>query len=290
MASKGINFKKLPKEKKAYLFIIISFFVFALGFGIKAAYAYYHESTSVSIFANLIGDFDLGDADINMMFYKEGEDGLYYRTYAIPQVGFEFDNALTKCTIPCSMDDKDECYYQYNESAKQFSLTSNQKVTCKFYFKEIADQDIAVYILKEDLAGTYTYNEKTYSMIESIPAYGYNYVDYTCDESATVNYDPETRKFNVQTATKNKCYAYFDAYGKPDITVNVYVQTKLGGTVYNLVDTIPANNKYTLSTTKESKCIQSGSIPGEKPTYENGYINIIGDEQQICDVYLDLTE
>lgn len=290
MASKGINFKNLPKVKKAYLFVIISFFVFALGFGIKAAYAYYNDTSSVSIFANLIGDFDLGDGDINMMFYKESDDGLFYRSYAIPEVGYKFDDSLTKCTIECSTDDTSDCHYSYNSAANEFSLTSNQKVTCKFHFVQEGATDIVVYTMKEDVAGTYTYNSKTYNLIESIPAYGFSYAGYTCDEAATVNFDAETKRFNVQTATKNTCYAYFDFDGNADITVNVYVQSEVGSTVYNRVESIPANNVYELSTTKTSYCYDANGVStGVTPTYADGYINIDAASQQKCDVYLDLS-
>lgn len=292
MASKGMNLKKLPIKEKAYLLGIISFFAFVLFFGIRAAYAYYNNSASISILANSIGDFDTGDGDINMMIYKENDQGIYVRTYAVPAIGYVFNNALTKCTITCSQDTTGNCYYSYDEENQVFSLTSDQKVTCKFYFDKAAESDINVYIMKEDAAGTYTYNTQNYSMIESIPAYGYEYAGYYCTNQDTVSdleYISETKRFVVSTSTKNTCYAYFDSVGGADIIANVFVQSASGSSVYKQVESIPANNVYELSTTKTSACYDSsGNSTGATITYVDGYINITATEKQTCDVYLDL--
>lgn len=292
MASKGIKFKKLPKKEKAYLLGIISFFAFVLIFGIRAAYAYYNDSASISILANSIGDFDSGDGDINMMIYKENAQGIYVRSYAVPAIGYKFNQTLTKCTITCTNDGTGNCYYSYDEENQIFSLTSDQKVTCKFYFDQEAESDINIYIMKEDSAGTYTYNTQTYSMIESIPAYGYEYAGYYCENQNAISgleYVSETKKFVVSTSTKNTCYAYFDSVGAADIVANVFVQSADGSTVYKQVESIPANNVYKLSTTKTSACYNSsGNNTGATITYVDGYINITASEKQTCDVYLDL--
>ena len=294
MASKGIEFKKLPKNEKAYLLGIISFFAFVLIFGIRAAYAYYNNSASISILANSVGDFDSGDGDINMMIYKENEQGIYVRTYAVPALGYSFNDTLTKCSISCVKDGNGNCYYTYSEENKVFSLTSDQKVTCKFYFDKESDSAINVYIMKEDVAGTYTYNNQSYSMIESIPAYGYEYIGYYCENPSAINnleYVSETKRFVVSTSSKNTCYAYFDSVGSADITANVFVQSAVGSSVYKQVESIPANNVYVLSPTKTSACYNSsGNNTGATITYVDGYINITASEKQSCDVYLDLSE
>ena len=292
MASIGVKIKNLPKKKKAYLFTIISFFAFVLIFGVRAVYAYYNDTASISILANLIGDFDTGDGDVNLMIYKENDKGLFTRTYAVPAIGYTFNDSLTSCTITCSNNDSSaDCYYVYDSDNKSFSLTSNQKATCKFYFEQEATSDINVYILKEDVAGTYTYNSKSYTLVESVPAYGYKYIDYyDCDGSATVTYNSETKKFNVATSTKDTCYVYFDSVGNADIATNVFVQSASGSTVYNQVNSIPANNVYILSTSKTSYCYDSsGNDTNATISYTDGYINITAAGQQTCDIYLDLS-
>ena len=146
--------------------------------------------------------------------------------------------------------------------------------------------------MKEDSAGTYTYNSQNYSMIESIPAYGYEYVGYYCenpDSISSLEYVSETKRFVVSTSTKNTCYAYFDSVGSADIIANVFVQSAVGSSVYNQVESIPANKVYTLSTIKTSACYDtSGNNTGTTITYVDGYINIEATEKQTCDVYLDL--
>lgn len=289
MASKGIDFKNLPKRKKAYLFLIISFFACVLGFSLKTAYAYYHQSTSFSLLATLIGDFDMGDGDINMMLYKQNDEGKYVRSYAVPTIGYKFDDSLTKCTIPCDTNMESSCYYSYDSINNNFSLTSEENVTCKFYFNKTSSNDVGVNIMREDVAGTYTYNSKNYSLSEAVPAFGYSYVGYTCDKDATVTYDALTKKFKVNTTTKNTCYVYFDNDGTSDITVKVFVQSKEGSTIYDFVDVIPANKIYELSKNKTSYCYDStGASTGITPTYVDGYIKIDATTKQTCDVYLDL--
>jgi len=285
MASKEKN-KTL---KKTYIIAIISFFIVTLILGIKATYAYYHDNLPLSILASLVGDFDDGDGDINMVMYKENDNGVYVKTYSIPALGYNFKDSLTNCTVrTCVNGSSGDCHYSYNTGDKKVSLTSNQKVTCKFYFEKAYSSDIDVYILIEDDNGTYTNanNNKKYSMIDNIPAYGYAYVNGVCDSSAeSISYDSETKKFNIRTKTKNSCYAYFDSVGESDITVNVYVQDKSDSSSYPKVETIPSGNTYVISSNRASSCTGDGV-----PTYTDGYINIAASSKQTCDVYLDLSE
>lgn len=298
MASIGVELKKISKKRKVCLLSIIGFFVVILISGIEAAYAYYHTTASISILANSVGDFDMGTGDINMMIYKENDQGVFLKTYAVPSVGYKYDETLTKCTIACSTDSTSNCYYSYDHVNRIFSLTSDQKVTCKFYFKQEAASDINIYIMKEDELDTNTYEEtsantyngKNYALIESIPAYGYEYVGYYCEnEVESLNYNSNTKRFNVQTKTKNTCYAYFDNVSSGDLSVSVYVQSEEGSTVYNLVESIPASKEYVLSTSKTSACYDAeNNNTNALITYEDGYINISATGQQTCEVYLDL--
>ena len=246
--------------------------------------AYYNSTSSMSILASLVGDFDTGDGDINMMFYKE-TNGKYVRTFAAPALGYTFDDTLTTCSIECSNSNPNAaCYYHYDSSNNSFSIDSNNKVTCKFYFKEDVKADIIVNILKEDENGTYEYNSKKYSLSEHVPAYGYEFVTngYSCDNNSTLTYDSNNRVFNVHTTQKETCYAYFDKNGKTaDVTTSIYVQNANG--TYEKVDYIPQNKTYQLSQS-QSSCTDSNATI----TYENGYISISAVEKQTCSIYLDL--
>lgn len=304
MASIGNNSKKLTVKKKAYLLGIISFFAFVLFFGIRAVYAYYNITAPLSIIASKIGDFDTGDADVNMIIYKETGEGtnVFVKTYAVPALGYSFNDDLTSCTKPCDDDKNANCHitcgknstcnYKYDEQTNIFSLTSDHKLTCKFYFNSFAQSDINVNVMLENDEGNNLYNNKKYLVNKVIPAYGYKYVGYTCDDEEAVQsfeYDSETKKFIISTSTGNTCYAYFDKYGSSDIVVNAYVQSEAGSAVYEPVETIPANKTYTLSTKENSWCYDSdGNDLNTSISYVDGYIDISASSNQTCDVYLDL--
>lgn len=290
MTSNNTVMKNLSRKSKIFLFGLISVFVVVLIISIQKVYAYYHDSITEQLLANKVGDFDLGDGDINMMIYRENDEGKFVRIYAVPSAYYIFNDSLTSCTIPCN-DGLGNCEYSYNSANKSFALTSNQKVTCKFYFEQESAADIEVFILLEDETAldTYTYNSKNYSLNDVIPAYGYAYADhYSCENNGVVTYNSETKKVSVATATQDTCYIYFDKVGSADITVNTYVQDEYGGSTYTYVNSIPGNKIYVLNDTK-SKCtpVAVDGVAGTV-TYTDGYINVVATGQQVCDVYLDL--
>lgn len=288
MASIVKKIKQLSKNKKLYLLVVISFFAFVLIFGIQSAKAYYNDTASLKILANLIGDFENNKGDVNMVFYKENDQGAYVRTYSVPTYGYTFNESATKCTLPCDTNSTSECYYSYDANTKNISLTSNQKVMCKFYFDKEYDSDIEIYILKEDVSGSYSYNSKNYALVESVPAYGYENVYSTCTNGSEIKYNSDQKIFNVSTTHKEVCYGYFDSVGNADLTVNVYVQASSGSSTYKLVESIPANNEYILSNDKDSYCFDENGNTDTLIEYENGYIKIETASKQTCNVYLDL--
>lgn len=280
--------KNLINKHRVYLFLVISIFVCVLIFGIQKAYAYYHKSVSKGILANKVGDFDLGDGDINMMIFRENEQGKFVRVYAVPADYYVFNDELTFCTIPCN-DGLGNCSYSYNDNNRTFDLTSNQKITCKFYFEQEAASDVNIYIMTENANGIYTYNSKTYSTSDYIPAYGYVYSEkYECDSEAELTYNAETKKFSVATSTTNTCYVYFNKTGNADIIVNTYVQEEYGSSTYAVVETIPANKIYVLNSSLSKCTAVSSSGTDGVITYEDGYLNVSATEQQVCEAYLDL--
>lgn len=276
-------------NKKILSFFMLTFILTIFVYGIKISYAYYHqESDPINILANNVGDFSIGDGDINVIMFKENDQGQYVRTYSAPAAGYVFDNSKTRCTITCVKDDSSApCNYSYNESNRNIALTSNERVTCKFYFNQTSKSDIDIYIMIEDANGTHEHNENNYTLVNNIPAFGYEYISYSCKKPATVSYDSELRKFAVQTSTKNECYAYFDESVSADIVGNVYVQSEVGGSTYSKVETIPVNKKYKLSTSQTSSCTD----PSAQISYVDGNINITNiTDNQTCNIYLDIDE
>lgn len=296
--------KRLKLKKKPYIMLIISFFVITLILGIKSAYAYYYDEVSKPMLAVAVGDFDIGNGDVNIMIFKEiSKDSngkiRYARTYGVPAMGYTFDAASTKCsfdtgntTCARSTDGTPigNCSYTYND--RTFTLTSNQKVTCKFYFNAEAESDINVSIMVEDSRDE---NGKiNYKNVNFVPGIDYKYISSSCDNDTDteVIYDEKEGKFTVKTPFKNKCYAYFNKIDS-EVTTKIYVQDETGGHV--LVDSIPTDKTYILSTEK-SVCKIMGTkdeINREEEyiSYENGKINIIGMDQKVsCYVYLDLQQ
>lgn len=292
-------------KKKAYSIGIVLLVTIILILGIKSTYAYYHKTDSFGILSGLVGNFNNIDGDINVIIYKENNNGEYSMIYNIPELGYIFDDSKTTCTIPCSntgnpdADQNTSCHYTYNSSEtsheKAFSLTSNEKVSCSFYFNKETEEDIKVYIMKQDEEGTNSYTGKDsitrkYNIVEEVPAYGYKYSEYQCtNDIVNFEYNAELRKFNVATRFKNVCYAYFNSTGDADTTVKVYVQSAPSSTVYSEVTSIPENKKYELSTGKQSYCTPSEGSDNVTISYTDGYINISDiNHKQTCHVYLDV--
>ncbi len=284
MTSMRGKINKLAKKRK-YLFGLIFICIFAIVFGIRAVSAYYFEETSIQLLASLVGNFDVGSGDINIIIYRENDDGGFTPSYAVPSAYYTFDDTKTSCTIPCQNNGTGSCSYNYNSSTKNFNLVSNEKVTCKFYFKKSATSDINVYILKEDINGKEPFNGKNYTLVDNVPAFGYKYATYNCDNTnAQVTFDSNTKKFNVLTGNKSKCNAYFDSEGDADIIANIYLQTAPDSSLYNAVETIPSGRAYKLSTQKASSCNGDGQI-----SYDNGYVSVNdATHKQECEIYLDI--
>lgn len=283
--------KNLKAKKIIFAFAFLSLM---LVIGISVANAYYTNTSSISVLASLVGDFDSGDGDINMIYYKENDEGRYVRTYAIPALGYTFNDAKTNCNQTCSNSDSSaSCYYNYDSTTHSINLDSEDKVTCKFYFDKEINADVIVNILKQDENGTYEYNSNKYSLSENVPAFGYDYVGYSCTNGSTAQYISDTRTFKVNTTQKDTCYVYFDTNEEvADIVTKIYIKEN---TEYKEVEYIPQNKTYTLSQTEASYCVNGitdnasySNANSSTISYENGYINIDSSEQQTCKVYLDL--
>ena len=291
MTSIILKLKKLSQNNKVSLFFIVSFFVVSIILCIKATYAYYNNSTSTSLIRSLIGNFYMGDGDVNIIVFKEDSEGEYVKSYAVPAYGFELSNV--SCTVQAceTTNSNANCYYTYNAQNNIISITSNQKVSCNFYFDEITTSDINILIYIENIL-TST-NPKTYKLANEIPAYGYVFSSASCENGVIPTYNANTRTFNIATSEKTNCSAYFDTLGVglSDITAHIYVESEYGSAVYTEVQSIPANKIYQISTDLNhiSTCVkESDGTASSAPTYVDGYINISATEAVTCTVYLDL--
>ncbi len=292
--------KKSIIKNKFFMFPIMFLAILILICGIQSAYAYYYKEDSLPILSSLVGDFDLGDGDINIIIFKETtvDSEEFVKTYAIPAVGYSFNQNRTTCQSPshqkviCEKDNPNvDCHYTYNEDTKDIELTSNQKVTCKFYFEKDYNNDIELYIMMQDTNGTHSHKDKMYRNVDNIPAYGFTFSEGECENGSTVELDPETGKIKVTSSQKDICYAYYDGnLQNADIIMNVYAQKVVGGE-YTKINTINTSKKYKLNDeqTKCKKQDENQTLSEIKPTYSGGFIELPETtEKLICDAYLDI--
>lgn len=215
------DFKKMSKRRKMSIYGVLLLFIMVLVIGIKSTMAYYEDvEAAFPMLAAAVGDFDTAAGDINIVIQKQTAKSstTYVPTYGVPSVGYSFnvnktycENPTTKAKVTCSQGSSGACHYTYNANTREFSLTSNQKVTCNFYFDltQASDIDVLVYIQNDDV-GDRTYSGVKYQLVNDVPTSGYTYSTYTCDNSGgTVSYSSSTHKLTVSSNSKNRCYAYF---------------------------------------------------------------------------------
>lgn len=288
------NRKNISKTNNIILFTIIAFLAIAVFLGLQKVYAYYQVGTTSKLLASRVGDFDFGEGDVNLMIYRENDNGDFVRVYAVPSAFYVFNDDLTSCTIPCN-DGLGNCEYSFDSINRKFSVSSNQNISCKFYFEQTMKSDVSISFYLEDENGTDMFLSKSYMLVNKIPAYGYKYTNnYSCfDEcgepvDATLTYNSETKRFNINTQKKASCHVYFEKFGVEDASVGVYVQESEGSGVYNLVDSIPSNKMYVLNDSKTSCASLDANGTAGTVSYVDGYIEIESDSAQSCAIYLDL--
>lgn len=287
-------YNNLSNKNKKQLPLIVALFVVLFFVGIGMVLAFYNGAYSFPILSNKVGNFDNGNGDLAIVIYRQSNslsDSTveYKRVYGIPQVGFSLNKV--ECTQTCTENQSDACHYTYDVENNKYTLTTDKKVTCRFYYDKTAEPDVEVAIMIEDENGGVVHDSKNYREIDSIPAFGYEYSGYYCANSATVTYNQELKTFSVSTTTRNSCQAYFNKVNDSDISVNVYVQTTEGGSIYQEVDSIPVNKAYIISTNANytTACYDtSGNKTSDAITYSGGYITVSTTNKVSCNVYLDL--
>ncbi len=290
--------RKMSKKNKFAVLGLMCLVIVVLVVSIKSTYAYYQTETPFSMLAASVGDFD-SSGDVNIVIWKQKTKGSkdYIKTYGVPSVNYKFVPDSTKCSNPttkvqvtCTNGTTGNCHYTYNETSKSISLTSNDKVTCNFYFDQTISSDIDVYIMIESKdVNDKSYNSKYYQTATAVPATGYTYNAAVCDDkTGTISYDTSNKKFTVSSSVKNTCYVYFNSTSTINTNTQVFVQTAKNSQVYSLVDSIPVGNVYELNEEK-SKCVNSQNQKTDASITYDGFVNVTDtDEHQDCNVYLNL--
>lgn len=274
-----LKIKHYFKSKKVVLSLILFFTILISMLSVSFVLAYYNSSSTFSFLGTMIGDFASGDGDINVIVYAESDSGRYNLIKSIPSYGYVLNTEKSTCDVDYTIDEN------------QIVLNTTTKTVCKFYYDREMDPDIKVFVMLENDAGSYEYNSKSYLLSNTIPAYGYSYLEYKCeDETAntTLSYNASTREITVSTTEQNICYAYFENVINTNLVVNVYIEQEDSDAYLN-VQTIPGHKEYVKSTTKESYCEDSsGNSIDATITYENGELVVDSDSVGVCYVYLDL--
>lgn len=272
-------------HKKVVLTTILFLLLFLFSWGIKATYAYYDSKSAFSFLGTTIGDFDIGDGDINLILYMEDDDGEYNLTKSIPSIGYYLNNLKTDCS-------NENTTISYDNENNTISISSNEKTTCRIYFDQLGESDVRAYILLEDDYGDYSYNGTNYKLSNIVPEVGYEYLDYSCineDAVTNIEYDSSTMEFSYSSTEKNICYVYYKALSNKDLTLNIYIQETDGSETYRNVANIPTLNNYVLNTSKSSCLDLEGNNLNAEISYSNRQISVDASNAGVCNVYLDIS-
>lgn len=273
------------KRKKIVLSSILILIGFLFLWGFNTVNAYYNSKTDFSFLGTTIGDFDIGDGDINLVLYKESDDGKYNLTKSIPLIGYYLNNDKTDCSNKNTV-------ISYENATNEVNIETDSQTTCRIYFDQLGESDVRAYMLVETTNGEYSYNGKTYNLSNKVPDVGYEYLTYACQnpEAVTeIDYDGQTRTFTYKSTDRNICYIYFNALSNPDVTLNIYIQETMGSESYMNVTNIPTLYTYKLNSTK-SYCLDldNNNIGSAVLSYADRKISVEVEYAGVCYVYLDI--
>lgn len=247
---------------------------------IFVTYAFYKVEDVTPIVGGSTGD--IADLDLRIMVEDRNSDGSakvgeYILYPYIPQAGYEYNEAKSYCTNGSTIN--------YNEDIYDVDIVAQGHDVCYMYFDSIAELDITLYVWAENVnsdgegTGKYTKLET-----QTMPSIGYelNSEMTTCTENATVSYQADQNKFNVNASGKAVCNAYMDAIDV-DIALKIYLQAKTGSSLYYENDEIPTNVYYELNNTKSS-CTGTSTLD-----IQNQKVVVAATSRTSCVAYLDVS-
>lgn len=247
---------------------------------IFVTYAFYKVEDVTPIVGGSTGE--IADLDLRIMVEGRNSDGSakvgeYILYPYIPQAGYEYNEAKSYCTNGSTIN--------YNEDIYDVDIVAQGHDVCYMYFDSIAELDITLYVWAENVnsdgegTGKYTKLET-----QTMPSIGYelNSEMTTCTENATVSYQADQNKFNVNASGKAVCNAYMDAIDV-DIALKIYLQAKTGSSLYYEDDEIPTNVYYELNNTKSS-CTGTSTLD-----IQNQKVVVAATSRTSCVAYLDVS-
>jgi len=121
--------------------------------------------------------------------------------------------------------------YYHNEE----SLLLLKGVVGNIYLNEY-DYTLLVYLEEIDSKGN---GNGRYYLTDSIPAFGYNYSGYKCENGSSLIYDEESMATSVSIDQKELCSVYFDIIDGMDLTVKIMLEDEVGTDNYAFHEEIP---------------------------------------------------
>lgn len=247
---------------------------------IYISFAYYNETASLSLLKAIVGDMYIEGNDYTLLVYQEDTDstgngnGKYHLTKNIPAIGYNYSGY--KCQNNSTL--------VFNEETKLASVTMEQKEVCSVYFDVIGKMDLTVKIMLEE-----TVNSNNYILGERIPAFGYKYSHYECQNNGVLEYDSELHKVKLSSSTQEHCSIYFNK-DNTDITITLFVEEAYQTGEYIERLNIPSNVVYKLNESKSSCMNNNNERIDTTISYTDGYIDVAVSEIAYCNIYLDINE
>lgn len=247
------------------LFLLVSYFSFA----------YYYNGLSLRFINAKVGNFLTRDSDLSIIIYAEksniNKTGMSkYRIVSdVPELGYTFKEGSCK----------NGSLISYNEATKLINASVNLKDECSIYFDISKTADLSMHILVQENFGTDKYLETM-----KIPIYGYNFKNAICENGSNVTYNEDENSLYVTASQNDNCYVYFDINDN-NIKANVYLNHN--GTL-ELLDELDKSKNYTINS--RSECRLNFQKINSTISYTNKKIEIITNDNAVCDVILDESE
>ena len=267
------NFKVREKRKKYLIFSGLGTIVAILIINLFTSLAFYRSINSIPIVHAIVGNIYDKQYDYVLLVYLENasDNGDYHLVSDIPTVGYTYNGY--KC--------KNNSILNYDNTLNNTSVTLNEKDVCSIYFDLKNKFDILVDVMIEEDIGS-----DTYQLTDNIPAFGYVYSHYECDNNNELNYDSTLHKITLKTNKKDNCRIYF-AKQVSDVTVKLFTEYTQGKNDYIERLSIPSNIEYHLNSERSNcKNIDNERID-TNITYTDGYIETTASEISTCEIYLD---
>lgn len=268
---------KDPKTQKKYIALTSLLIVITiLLVNLYTSFAYYNDDEGYPILHAKVGNMYLNNYDYVLLVYLENADSpdnsTYHLANNIPLTGYDYSG------YSC----QNNSTLLFDEDTRNTQVNLVKKDVCSIFFDLKGTLDIIVNIMLED-----NVNSDKYTLGNNIPAYGYTYSHYECDNSSELEYDSNLHTVKFNTNKKDKCNVYFKKENS-DIDIKLFVENTLDKNDYLERASIPSGRNYEINNERTTCSKNNGERVDIDMSYVDGYINASTTEKVSCNVYLDI--